>query len=97
MNLNELRKYKPQIQNLANIYKIDPDSIRVFGSVARGEDNANSDIDFLVKTMTNCGLLKIGGFYVGLEDLLHCKVDIVNEKSISPYLKDSILASATPL
>lgn len=97
MNLDELRKYKPEIRNLANSYRIDPDSIRVFGSVARGEASEDSDVDFLVRTMPNCGLLKIGGFYVGLEDLLHCKVDIVNEKSISPYLKDSILSSAIPL
>ncbi len=97
MNLDELRKYKPAIRNLANSYRIDPDSIRVFGSVARGEASEDSDVDFLVRTMPNCGLLKIGGFYVGLEDLLHCKVDIVNEKSISPYLKDSILSSAIPL
>ncbi|MEK6747194.1 MAG: nucleotidyltransferase family protein [Pseudomonadota bacterium] len=97
MNLDELRKYKPAIRNLANNYKIDPDSIRVFGSVARGEEQGGSDIDLLVRTLPDCGLLKIGGFYVGLEDLLHCKVDIVNEKSISPYLKDSILSSAVPL
>lgn len=97
MNLDELRKYKSAIRNLANSYRIDPDSIRVFGSVARGEASADSDVDFLVRTMPNCGLLKIGGFYVGLEDLLNCKVDIVNEKSISPYLKDSILSSAIPL
>lgn len=97
MNLDELRKYKSHIKNLANKYKIDPDSIRVFGSVARGEEKDDSDIDLLVRTLPDCGLLKIGGFYVGLEDLLHCKVDIVNEKSISPYLKDSILSSAIPL
>jgi predicted nucleotidyltransferase len=97
MNLEELRKYKPEIQNLANKYRIDSNSIRVFGSVARGEAGKNSDIDFLVRTLPNCGLLKIGGFYVGLEDLLNCKVDVVNENSISPYLKDSILASAKQL
>lgn len=97
MNLEELRKYKPAIQDLADKYRIDSDSIRVFGSVARGEAGENSDIDFLIRTLPNCGLLKIGGFYVGLEDLLNCKVDVVNENSISPYLKDSILASAKPL
>lgn len=97
MNLEELRKHKLNIRNLANKYRIDPDSIRVFGSVARGEERENSDIDFLVRTMPDCGLLKIGGFYVGLEELLNCKVDIVNERSISPYLKDSILSSAVSL
>jgi len=97
MNLEELRKYKPQIQELARKYLVDPDSIRVFGSVARGDAGEDSDIDFLVRTLPNCGLLKLGGFYVGLEDLLNYKVDIVNEKSISPYLKDSIFASVKQL
>lgn len=97
MNIDELRKYKPQIQDLARKYLIDPDSIRVFGSVARGDAGESSDVDFLVRTLPNCGLLKLGGFYVGLEDLLNHKVDIVNEKNISPYLKDSILSSAKPL
>ncbi len=43
MNLEELREYKSQIQNLADKYRIDSDSIRVFGSVARGEEEKNSD------------------------------------------------------
>lgn len=97
MNINELRKYKNEIMDLANAYRIEPDSIRVFGSVARGEEGENSDIDFLIRTKPNCGLLKIGGFYVGLEDMLGCKVDIVNEKNISPYFRDSILSAAVPL
>ncbi|MEZ5691944.1 MAG: nucleotidyltransferase family protein [Rickettsiales bacterium] len=97
MNLNELRAYKSEIRELAIKYRIDPESIRIFGSVARNEEKEGSDVDFLVNTLPGCGLLKIGGFYVGLEDLLKCKVDIVNENNISPYLKDSILSSATPL
>ena len=97
MNLEELRQYKPQIQDLARKYLIDPDSIRVFGSVARGEETDSSDIDLLVHTMPGCGLLKLGGFYVGLEDLLKQKIDIVNEKNISPYIRSSILESAKPL
>lgn len=97
MNLEELRQYKPQIQELARKYLIDPDSIRVFGSVARGEETENSDIDLLVRTMPGCGLLKLGGFYVVLEDLLKQKIDIVNEQNISPYIRSSVLGSAKPL
>ncbi len=77
--------------------KIDVDSIRVFGSVARGDAGPDSDVDLLVRTLPGCGLFRIGGFYVGLEDLLRHKVDILTEDSISPYLESSILASATPL
>lgn len=49
MNLEELRKHKPAIQNLAKIYEIDPNSIHVSGSVARGESSESSDVDLLVK------------------------------------------------
>ena len=97
MDIEKLRQFKPQIQALARHYKIDPDSIRVFGSIARGEADEDSDVDFLVRTLPGCGLFRIGGFYVDLEDLLHRKVDIVTDGGISPHLKSSILASATPL
>lgn len=97
MNLDELRTYKPQIQALARQCKIDPDSIRVFGSVARGNAEKDSDIDLLVRTLPGCGLFKIGGFYTGLQDLLKSEVDIVTDDGISPYLKDTILSTAQPL
>jgi uncharacterized protein len=97
MTLEELRKFKPQIQELAIKCKIDPDSIRVFGSVARGDANESSDIDLLVRTLPGCGLFKIGGFYSGLQDLLASDIDVVTDDAISPYLRDSILSSAKPL
>ena len=94
MKLEQLQNYKSRIQELARQYKIDPDSIRVFGSVARGDATETSDVDLLVRTLPGCGLLRLGGFYVALEDMLHCKVDIVTEDAISPYLRPSIMESA---
>ncbi len=97
MNLEELRKYKPQIQNLAREYKIDPDSIRVFGSVARGDASENSDIDLLVHTLPDCGLFDLGGMYADLGELLGCKVDVVPDDSIRPRIAPYILKDATLL
>lgn len=97
MTLEELRTFKPQIQALARQYRIDPDSIRVFGSVARGDSRPDSDVDFLVRTLPDCGLFRIGGFYGGLQSLLAREVDIVTEDAVSPYLSDSIFSSARPL
>lgn len=94
MNLRELRKYKPAIQELAKLYKIDPNSIRVFGSVARGEETENSDIDLLVRTMPDCGLFDLGGMFADLTDLLNCKVDVVPDDSIRPRLASYILNDA---
>ena len=72
-------------------------SIRVFGSVARGEAGPESDVDFLVE---------IGGkltpwFPVGLirdlEELLGRKVDVATPNGLHWYIKDRILAEAIGL
>ena len=73
-------------------------NIRIFGSVARGDDTQNSDIDFLVDYDIN----KIspwfpGGLLMDLQDLLGCKVDIVTEKGLSKLIKNKILEEAKPL
>jgi len=73
-------------------------NIRIFGSVARGEDNENSDFDFLI----DYDLDKIspwfpGGLLVDLEDLLERKVDIVTEKGLSDLIRQQILTEAIPL
>lgn len=42
-------------------------------------------------------LLDLAGFKLDLEEVLGCKVDVVTEKSLSPYLRDRIVAEARPL
>jgi hypothetical protein len=42
-------------------------------------------------------LLDLAAFKLDLEDLLGCRVDVVTEAGISPYLRDRILAEAKPL
>lgn len=71
--------------------------VRVFGSAARGEATADSDIDFLVEMEPGRSLFDLGGLHTDLEELLGCKVDVVTDSGISPYLKDRILAEARPL
>ena len=73
-------------------------NIRVFGSVAREEDDEESDIDFLI----DYDLSKIspwfpGGLLVDLENLLGCKVDIVTEKGLHDFIRSRILKEAIPL
>ena len=52
-------------------------NLRVVGSVARGEDTEESDIDFLVDTNQEVGLFDVGGFKEDLEEILGIKVDII--------------------
>lgn len=64
--------------------------IAVFGSYVRGEENQGSDIDILVKFSKRKSLLDIVGIEQDLSEKLGIKVDLLTEKSISPYLIDGI-------
>ncbi|HNX08533.1 MAG TPA: nucleotidyltransferase family protein [Methanothrix sp.] len=72
-------------------------NIRVFGSVARGEDGPESDLDLLVEMKPENGLLDLVSLWQDLEDLLGYKVDVITEGGISPRLRDHIYAEAVPL
>jgi predicted nucleotidyltransferase len=65
-------------------------NLRVFGSVARGESGPESDLDILVE-MEHVALMQ------DLEDLLQRKVDVVSERALHWYVRDRVLAEATPL
>ena len=71
--------------------------LRVFGSVARGESNENSDLDLLVAWEAGRSLLDHVGLVQDLEDLLGIKVHVGTEKSLHWYVRDRILREATPL
>jgi len=70
-------------------------NVRLFGSVARGEEMEDSDIDFLI----DYDLEQISDWFpVGLihdlENLLGRKVDVVSAKSLHEFIKERILAEA---
>ena len=71
--------------------------VRVFGSVARGEANENSDLDLLVAWEPGRSLLDHAGLVQDLQDLLGVKVHVGTEKSLHWYVRDRILREATPL
>ncbi len=71
--------------------------IRVFGSVARGEADSTSDIDFLVRMDRGRSLLDLIELGQELESVLHRKVDILTDEGLSPYLRQRILDEAVPL
>jgi predicted nucleotidyltransferase len=72
-------------------------SVRIFGSLARGEAGPDSDIDILVKLNLGRSLLDIVAIKQDLEDLLGCKVDVVTEAAISPYIREQVLKEAVAL
>lgn len=72
-------------------------SIRVFGSVARGEARPDSDVDFLIEAGTEVPPWFPGGLIADLEDLLSRHVDVVEPIALNPYMKESVLSEAVPL
>jgi uncharacterized protein len=72
-------------------------SLRVFGSVARGEAHEGSDLDLLVTWEPGRSLMDHVGLVQDLEDLLGVKVHIGTEKSLHWYVRDRILEEARPL
>lgn len=65
--------------------------IGIFGSYARKEEKAGSDIDILVRFYEGATLFDFVGLADFLEERLNVKVDIVSERAIRQELKDQIL------
>ncbi len=80
-------------QQIAEYFKTQPVlKAWLFGSFARGEQTADSDIDILVNYDRSqpIGLLKIANMSADLEDLLGRKVDLVEEKMLFPWVEQSV-------
>jgi predicted nucleotidyltransferase len=72
-------------------------NIRVFGSVAQGEETENSDVDILVDLAPGRTIFDLGGLLHDLQNVLDCNVDVVTEKGLRQRIRQEILAEAIPL
>jgi len=95
--LEELRSKREKIYEIASEYGVS--NIRVFGSVARGEEREDSDVDLLV----NIDYKKYGSgfarvdFKEKIEKYLKHKVDILTEKSLYHSIKKEVMKGSIPL
>jgi uncharacterized protein len=72
-------------------------NVRVFGSVARRENNSESDVDFLVDLEPGRDLFDLGGLLGDLKELLGGPVDLVESGCLHAYIKERVLAEAVAL
>ena len=72
-------------------------NVRVFGSVARGEADSESDIDLLVDMEAGRSLLDLSGLLIDLEDMLGCNVDVVTERGLRDRIRERVLKEAVAL
>jgi uncharacterized protein len=69
----------------------DVSKIGLFGSMARGEATADSDVDLLVEFSKRKGLLAMVALERRISQAIGRKVDLLTEAALSPYLRDRIL------
>ena len=87
--LTKKRKGIIQIAQKYGVY-----NIRIFGSVARGENNSESDLDFLVDIKSGRNLLERIALIQELEDLLGYKVDVVKSPNLPMLIRDKVFNEA---
>ena len=93
--LEEIRRLKPEIMELARKYRAK--QVSVFGSCVRGNMRADSDIDFLVDFEEKYTLLDMARLLVGLEDLLGCRVDVIDRRGLRKELREAVFREAQTL
>jgi len=94
--LETLREKREQVLEVAA--KHGAFNVRVFGSVVRGEDTLESDIDFLIDyDPENVAPWFPGGLLMDWQELLGRKVAVLTERGISPLIQEWVLAEAQAL
>jgi len=96
MTLEDLLKAKRE-EILHVCAKYGARNVRVFGSLARGEADEQSDIDFLVEMEPGRSLLDLGGLQYELEQLLCRRVDVVTERGLRARIRERVLREAIAL
>lgn len=78
-----------QLKALASQYGLR--SIRVFGSMARGDTSSDSDVDLLVESVEPVSGFTLGALLMDAQDLLGRKVDVVTINALHPLMRERIL------
>ena len=93
--LELLKRNKKELLAIAR--KRGASNVRVFGSVSRQEETADSDVDFLVTLEQGRSLLDLAGLQQDFSSYLSRNVDVIPDDSLNKYLRDKIVKEALPL
>ncbi len=91
----DVRTHRTEILRIAKRHGVT--AVRVFGSAARNELRADSDIDLLIEVEGDTTPWFPGGLVAELEALLGRRVDVVEAPALRPALRDAVLREAVPL
>jgi predicted nucleotidyltransferase len=96
VGINEILSEKRE-QILAVAARYGARNVRVFRSVARGDADENSDVDFIVEFDESSSLMDHAAMMLELEALLGRRVDIAPEKCLRPRVRERVMQEAVPL
>ncbi|HME00979.1 MAG TPA: nucleotidyltransferase family protein [Terriglobia bacterium] len=96
MSVHELlHKKRAEIERIAASHGVR--NVRIFGSVARGEARADSDLDLLVEVGPVTSSWFPAGLVLDLEELLGRRVEVVTVDGLNPDIREHVLREAVPL
>ena len=95
--LDEIRAKRGEIRAIAKRHKAE--KLWVFGSCARKEERADSDVDFLVQFNDGASLFNLGGMTTEMSGILGRKVDVVEYSAIErePFFANTVRKDFMPL
>ncbi len=94
-----LEEVKLQLQALKSTLnkRFKVETVDIFGSFARGEQNEKSDLDILVTYSEMVDFLLIARLRRYLRRKLHMKVDVISKEFLNKYIKEKVLEDAVPV
>ena len=90
-----LRNSRPEIQRILS--EVGGTDIRVFGSVATGREDQDSDVDLLFTMATPLSLMQLSRLEGEISALIGASTDLTPDSALPPHLKERVLEEAVPL
>lgn len=90
-----LQSHRKEVQDIVLSHRVN--NARIFGSVIRGEDTDDSDLDILVDPTSETTLMDIGAIRYELRNLLGVPVDVLTPKALPIKFRDLVIKEARPI
>ena len=90
-----LQRHRESIRRIASLHRTT--NPRVFGSVLRGTDTADSDLDILVDALPGATLFDLGAIQAELEEILGVTVDVLTPGDLPAKYRAQVLREAVPV
>ncbi|MCL2607166.1 MAG: nucleotidyltransferase domain-containing protein [Methanomassiliicoccaceae archaeon] len=84
-----IEELKQAVKPIAEKYGVN--KIYLFGSVARGDHNENSDYDFCIEAGRIRTLLELSGFFIALKEVVGNEIDIVEKEELESEFLETVM------